>query len=77
MTIAGALAHFEIAIRNARSCPAPILAKAYLEAARLHERAGRRADAIAHLPHCHRRSSAPLKKRATPPRARSRDSTKP
>ena len=43
----GALAHFEIAIRNARSCPAPILAMAYLEAARLHERAGRRADAIA------------------------------
>ena len=42
----GALAHFEIAIRNARSCPAPILAMAYLEAARLHERAGRRADAI-------------------------------
>ena len=43
----GALAHFEIAIHNARSCPAPILAMAYLEAARLHERAGRRADAIA------------------------------
>ena len=43
----GALAHFEIAIRNARSCPAPILAMAHLEAARLHERAGRRADAIA------------------------------
>ena len=42
----GALAHFEIAIRNARSCPAPILATAYLEAARLYERAGRRDDAI-------------------------------
>lgn len=42
----GALAHFEIAIRNARACPAPILAMAYLEAARLHERAGRRSDAI-------------------------------
>jgi tetratricopeptide (TPR) repeat protein len=42
----GALAHFEIAIQNARTCPAPILATAYLEAARLHERAGRRAEAI-------------------------------
>jgi len=27
---AGALAHFELAIRNARTCPAPILATAYL-----------------------------------------------
>jgi Tetratricopeptide repeat len=42
----GALAHFEIAIRNARACPAPILATAYLEAARLHERAGRRVEAV-------------------------------
>lgn len=42
----GALAHFELAIRNARACPAPILATAYLESARLHERAGRRTDAI-------------------------------
>ena len=42
----GALAHFEMAIRNARACPAPILATAYLEAARLYERAGRRDEAI-------------------------------
>jgi len=43
---AGALAHFELAIRNARTCPAPILATAYFEAARLYERSGRRDDAI-------------------------------
>jgi hypothetical protein len=42
-----ALVQFELAIRGARSCPAPILAAAYLEAARLHERAGQRDDAIA------------------------------
>jgi len=43
---AGALAHFELSIRNARTCPAPILATAYLEAARLYERAGRRDDSV-------------------------------
>ena len=42
-----ALAQFDAAIRGARTCPAPILGMAYLEAARLHERAGRRMDAIA------------------------------
>jgi Tetratricopeptide repeat len=41
-----ALAQFEWTIREARSCPAPILATAYLEAGRLHERAGRRDQAI-------------------------------
>jgi len=41
-----ALTHFELTIRNARACPGPILATAYLEAARLYERSGRRADAI-------------------------------
>ncbi len=43
---AGALAQFEVTIRNPRTCPGPILATAYLEAARLYERTGRRADAI-------------------------------
>ena len=43
---AAALAQFEMAISYARACPAPILATAYLEAARLHERAGRRDQAI-------------------------------
>jgi hypothetical protein len=43
---AGALAQFQLAIRDAKACPPPILAAAYLEAARLHERAGRRDDAL-------------------------------
>jgi len=41
-----ALAEYEAAIRGARSCPSPILGAAYLEAARLHERAGRREQAV-------------------------------
>lgn len=43
----GARAEFELAIRDAKACPPPILAAAYLEAARLHERAGDRDEAIA------------------------------
>lgn len=43
-----ALAQFETAIRGARSCPPPILGTAYVEAARLHERAGRRDRAISY-----------------------------
>jgi hypothetical protein len=43
----GALAHYAITIRNARTCPAPILASAYLDTARLYERSARRSDAIA------------------------------
>jgi hypothetical protein len=43
-----ALAEFEHAIRNARSCPPPILGNAYLEAARLLERLDRRPQAIAY-----------------------------
>jgi tetratricopeptide (TPR) repeat protein len=43
---AAALAAFEAAIRLARDCPPPIAAAAYLEAARLHERLARRAQAI-------------------------------
>jgi hypothetical protein len=42
----GALARYALTIRNARTCPAPILATAYLETARLYERASRRSDAI-------------------------------
>jgi hypothetical protein len=41
-----AIAAFEVAIRSARDCPAPIVAAAYLEAARLHERLARKAQAI-------------------------------
>ena len=43
---AGALASFEAAIRAARDCPPPIVAATYLEAARLHERRARQAQAI-------------------------------
>jgi hypothetical protein len=43
---AGALAQFEFAIRDAKSCPPAILASAYLEGARLHDRAGHRDQAI-------------------------------
>jgi tetratricopeptide (TPR) repeat protein len=42
----GALAQFEAALRNSRGCPAPILGNAQLEAARLHEHAGRLEEAI-------------------------------
>jgi hypothetical protein len=42
----GARAQFELAIRDAQRCPPPILARAYLEGARLHERAGHREEAI-------------------------------
>ena len=44
---ARALAAYEAAIHGARSCPASILGAAYFEAARLHERAGRRESAVA------------------------------
>jgi tetratricopeptide (TPR) repeat protein len=43
-----ALAQFEHAIRGARTCPAPILGNAYLEAARVLERIGRRPQAISY-----------------------------
>jgi hypothetical protein len=43
---AAALAQFEAVIRGARECPAPIVASAYLEAARLHERLAHRRQAI-------------------------------
>ncbi len=42
----GALAHYAITIRNARTCPPPILATAHLETARLYERTARRVEAI-------------------------------
>jgi predicted negative regulator of RcsB-dependent stress response len=41
-----ALAQFDLTVRNARNCPPPILGHAHLESGRLHERAGRRDDAI-------------------------------
>jgi predicted negative regulator of RcsB-dependent stress response len=41
-----ALEQFEHAIRHATRCPAPVLGNAYLEAARLYERLGRRDDAL-------------------------------
>jgi tetratricopeptide (TPR) repeat protein len=43
---AAALAQFEMTIRHARRCPPPILGTAYVEAARVLERSGRRDDAI-------------------------------
>jgi Tetratricopeptide repeat len=43
----GALAELEATVRDARLAPAPLVGDAYLEIARLHERAGRRAQAIA------------------------------
>jgi tetratricopeptide (TPR) repeat protein len=45
---AAALAQFETAIRAGRHCPPPILGTTYLEAGRLHERAGRRDQAISY-----------------------------
>jgi hypothetical protein len=42
----GALAQFAIVIREERAAPAPIAGEAYLESARIHERAGRRDQAI-------------------------------
>ena len=57
-TMPAALAQFEPTIRDARPCPPPILGTAYLEAARLHERAGRRARRSAPIA-SRRRSSAP------------------
>ena len=43
-----ALAQFEHAIRNGKSCPPPILANVHLEAARLYEGLGHRDRAISH-----------------------------
>jgi len=43
-----ALAQFESTIRSAKNCPPPILGMAYVEAARLLERAGRRDQAISY-----------------------------
>jgi tetratricopeptide (TPR) repeat protein len=45
---AEALDAFELAIRDAPACPAPVLGAAYLEAARLHERGGRRDRALSY-----------------------------
>lgn len=45
---AAALAQFEAAIREVKRCPPPIAGMAYLDAARLHERAGRRDQALSY-----------------------------
>ncbi len=44
---AGALAQFMLTIRESRLAPAPLVGETYLETARLHERAGRRDQAVA------------------------------
>lgn len=43
-----ALVQFESVIRAAKSCPPPVLGTAYLEAARLHERAGHKEQAVSY-----------------------------
>ena len=43
-----ALAHYEGALKNARTCPAPILGYTYVEAARILERQGKRSQAISY-----------------------------
>jgi hypothetical protein len=43
-----ALVQFESVIRTAKSCPPPVLGTAYLEAARLHERAGHKDQAVSY-----------------------------
>ncbi len=45
---AAAAAQFEAALRGAKNCPPPILGNVYIEAARLHERAGHRDQAISY-----------------------------
>ena len=43
---AEALTQFDLSIRHGRTCPAPILGNAHLEAARLHERLGHNDEAL-------------------------------
>jgi tetratricopeptide (TPR) repeat protein len=43
---AGALTELESTVRDARQAPAPLVGEAYMEIARIHERAGRRDEAI-------------------------------
>lgn len=69
---AAALVQFEAALRAARHCPAPILGMAYVEAARLHERAGRRQDALAHYQIASTLFGAAAETRTTASRAVSR-----
>ena len=73
---AGALAQFELAIRDARACPAPILATR-LPRSGAPARARRPPRPRRSRPTAsRRRCSAPPQTRATPPRARSLASTK-
>lgn len=76
---AAALAQFELAIRHAKSCPPPVLGMAYLEAARVHERTGRREQALSYYriastlfgaaSETHAAASRALTRLADPPRA--------
>jgi tetratricopeptide (TPR) repeat protein len=45
---AAALAHYEQAIKSARTCPPPILGYAYVDAARILERQGKRTQAVSY-----------------------------
>ena len=67
-----ALLQLEASIRAARSCPPPILGMAYVEAARLHERAARRADAIAYYKTATTLFGAAIETRTTASRALTR-----
>jgi hypothetical protein len=67
-----ALAQFELAIAGARTCPPPILGNAYLEAARLHERASRLPEAISYYRHASGLFGAAADTRASATRALTR-----
>jgi tetratricopeptide (TPR) repeat protein len=69
---ANALAQFELAIRGARACPAPVLGAAYLEAARLHERGERRDQALSYYRITSTLFGASAETRATAARALTR-----
>ena len=67
-----ALAQFEQTIRAAKTCPAPVLGAAYLDAARLHERSGRRGQALTYYRTASTLYGAAADTRATAARALAR-----
>lgn len=69
---APALHHFEEAIASARTCPAPILGNAHLEAARLNERLGDRDEAVSRYRIASTLFGAAAETRATASRALAR-----
>jgi tetratricopeptide (TPR) repeat protein len=73
---AAALVQFQAAIRNAKACPAPILGNVYLEAARIHERAARRDEAISFYKIASTLFGASAETRATASRALTRLSSR-